>query len=112
MLENQFGAQFHPVPLPDYKEYPLDEMRARAQNFHDFAVRRHTVRDFSTRPVPRDIIEQCILTAGTAPNGANHQPWHFSVIGDPGVKKRIRVAAVQTGDIAVIIELVLEGELT
>ena len=68
-------------------------MRARAAEFYDFMRKRHTVRDFSPRPVPRDIIEQCLLAAGTAPNGANHQPWHFAVIGDSSIKKRIREAA-------------------
>ncbi len=51
------------------------------------------MRDFAPRPVPRDIIETCIRAAGTAPNGANHQPWHFAVIGDPALKARIRTAA-------------------
>jgi nitroreductase len=93
MLDDQFGEDFRPVPLPDYSEIPVDEMRARARAFYDRIRRRHTVRDFSDRPVPRDIIETCLLAAGTAPNGANHQPWHFSVIGDPVMKKRIRIAA-------------------
>lgn len=93
MLENQFGEEFRPIPLPDYSELPVDEMRARARAFYDHIRTRHTVRDFSDRPVPRDIIETCLLAAGTAPNGANHQPWHFSVIGDPAMKKRIRDAA-------------------
>ncbi len=86
-------AEHRTIPLPDYVEYPVDEMRARARAFHDRIARRHTVRDFSNRPVPRDIIERCLMAAGTAPNGANHQPWHFAVIGDPAIKHRIRVAA-------------------
>lgn len=84
---------YQPVPLPDYVELPVDEMRARAAAFYEAIARRHTVRDFSPRPVPRDIIETCIRAAGTAPNGANHQPWHFCVIGDAQVKARIRQAA-------------------
>ncbi len=84
---------FEPVPLPDYREYPPEEMRARAEAFRAEIARRHTVRDFSPRPVPRDIIETCLRAAGTAPNGANHQPWHFAVIGDPALKARIRAAA-------------------
>lgn len=84
---------FEPVPLPDYREYPVEEMRARAEAFRADIARRHTVRDFSPRPVPRDIIETCLRAAGTAPNGANHQPWHFAVIGDPALKGRIRAAA-------------------
>jgi iodotyrosine deiodinase len=84
---------FRPVPLPDYREIPVEEMRARATSFYEAIRRRHTVRDFSDRPVPRDIIETCLKAAGTAPNGANHQPWHFCVIGDMAVKRRIREAA-------------------
>lgn len=68
-------------------------MRANATAFYDMIRRRHTVRDFDSRPVPRDIIETCLKAAGTAPNGANHQPWHFAVIGDPAKKKTIRAAA-------------------
>lgn len=84
---------FQPVPLPDYVEYPQEDMRRRAQAFYDEIRRRHTVRDFSDRSVPRDILETCLRAAGTAPNGANHQPWHFSVIGDAGLKRQIRLAA-------------------
>lgn len=84
---------FRPVPLPDYVEYPPDEMARRAEAFRAEISRRHTVRDFSPRPVPRAIIETCLIAAGTAPNGANHQPWHFAVIGDPAIKSRIRAEA-------------------
>lgn len=81
------------IPLTDYKEYPVDEMRQRARSFYEDMKRRRTVRDFSDRSVPREIIEDCICAAGTAPNGANKQPWHFVVVSDPKVKKEIRVAA-------------------
>ena len=74
---------------------PTDEMRRRAKLLYDLMRKRRTVRDFSSKPVPRDIIEQCLLAAGTAPNGANHQPWHFCVISDPTMKKHIRDAAEQ-----------------
>jgi iodotyrosine deiodinase len=84
---------FEPVPLPDYREYPLEDMRLRAEAFRAEIARRHTVRDFAPRPVPQDIIETCIRAAGTAPNGANHQPWHFAAISNPEVKARIRQAA-------------------
>jgi nitroreductase len=57
--------------------------------------RRRTVRHFSERPVPREIIEECLLTAGSAPNAANLQPWHFVVVSDPQTKHEIRVAAEQ-----------------
>ena len=80
-------------PLEGYEEYPVEEMKARSRAFYEDLRRRRTVRDFSDRPVPKDVIEQCLLTAGTAPNGANKQPWHFVVVGDPGLKKKIREAA-------------------
>ncbi len=81
------------IPLPDWQEMTSDAMQAAAAGFLAEVRRRHTVRDFDTRPVPREIIETCVLAAGTAPNGANHQPWHFAVIGDPARKRRIRAAA-------------------
>jgi len=80
-------------PLPDYRAYPPDEMEARARAFHEDLRRRRTVRDFAPTPVPRAVIEQALLAAGTAPSGANLQPWHFTVIEDPAVKRRIREAA-------------------
>ena len=81
------------VPHEAYVEYPVEEMRQRAAEFYAEMRRRRTVRDFSDRPVPRDIVESCLAAAGTAPNGANLQPWHFVVVSDPAVKRRIRVAA-------------------
>ena len=81
------------VRLESWVEYPPAEMARRAADFRREVSRRRTVREFSARPVPRGIIEECIRAAGTAPNGANHQPWHFVVVSDPEVKARIRVAA-------------------
>ncbi len=81
------------IPLPGYREYPVDEMMRRAHEFHAELKRRRTVRDFSSRPVPRAIIDDCLRTATTAPSGANLQPWHFVVVGDPETKRRIRVSA-------------------
>jgi len=81
------------IPLTTYKEYPVEEMEQRALLFYDEVKRRRTVRYFSGRPVPHKIIENCILAAGTAPNGANIQPWHFVVISDPEIKKQIRIGA-------------------
>ena len=81
------------VPLEDYRERPPDEMRARAAAFRAVMARRRTVRRFSGRPVPREVIEECVRAAGTAPSGANMQPWHFVVVSDPAVKRRIREAA-------------------
>ena len=80
-------------PLSSYMEYPVDEMKQRASSFRKEMQRRRTVRQFSDRPVLREIIEECLLAAGTAPNGANLQPWHFVVVSDPKVKHEIRLAA-------------------
>jgi len=81
------------IPLPSYTRLSEDEMKARAEGFRAELQRRRTVRHFSDRPVPRDVIENCLLAAGTAPNGANKQPWHFVVVGDPDIKRQIREAA-------------------
>ena len=81
------------TPLTTYQSYPLAEMQARASTFYDEMRRRRTVREFSDRPVPRSVIEACLRTAGTAPSGANQQPWHFVAVSDPVVKSRIRQAA-------------------
>lgn len=80
-------------PLLNYREYPAAEMQHRARAFYADIARRRSVRDFDSRPIPDGIIENCLLAAGTAPSGANQQPWHFSVITSPAVKKRIREAA-------------------
>jgi nitroreductase len=80
-------------PLPDYREYSPEEMKRRAAGFYADVRRRRTVRHFSSRPVPRTVIADCLLAAGTAPNGANLQPWHFAVVSDPSIKKRIREEA-------------------
>ena len=82
-------------PLSTYTEYPVEEMRQRAIAFRKDMQRRRTVRHFSDRPVPREVIEECLITAGTAPNGANLQPWYFVVVSDPRVKHEIRIAAEQ-----------------
>lgn len=81
------------IPLTSYEEYPPNEMLERAEAFYELIKSRRTVREFSERPVDRKVIEQCILAAGTAPNGANKQPWHFAVVSDPDIKKKIRKAA-------------------
>ncbi len=81
------------VPLSGYQEYPEEDMRRRAREFYEKASRRRTVREFSDRAVPREVLDACLLTAGTAPSGANMQPWHFVVVTDASVKSRIRVAA-------------------
>lgn len=81
------------LPLSDYIEYPVPEMQTRAAEFYADIKRRHSIRDFSDRPVPKDIIDNCLRSAGTAPSGANHQPWHFAVIGSPEVKREVREKA-------------------
>ncbi|MEP3479965.1 MAG: nitroreductase family protein [Fuerstiella sp.] len=85
------AAQF--VPHDDYVEYPVEEMRKRAAEFYSGIKRRRTVREFSDRPVPQDIIETCLLSAGTAPSGANLQPWQFVVVSDPSIRKTLQVEA-------------------
>lgn len=81
------------VPLTTYREYPVEEMRRRARAFRDELRRRRTVREFSDRPVDLEVVRDCLAAAATAPNGANQQPWHFVIVGDPAVKKRIREEA-------------------
>ena len=81
------------IPLTTYREYPPEEMRRRAEEFRADLERRRTVRQFSDQPVAREVIEECLRAAGTAPSGAHMQPWHFAVTGDPALKHRIREAA-------------------
>lgn len=80
-------------PLTGYFEYSQPEMCRRAKQFYEDIKRRRTIRDFSDRPVPMEIINHCLLAAGTAPNGANLQPWHFAIVRDPKIKSEIREAA-------------------
>jgi nitroreductase len=80
------------IPLP-FEEYPEPEMRRRAAEFYEEMKRRRSVRAFADRPVPRQVIEDCLAAAATAPSGANQQPWHFVVVADPEVKRQIRLAA-------------------
>jgi nitroreductase len=79
--------------LSTYRAYPPEEMVDRARAFYETIRRRRTVRDFSDRPVPREVIEYALMAAGTAPSGANLQPWHFAVITSPQTKRRIREEA-------------------
>jgi iodotyrosine deiodinase len=81
------------VPWDSYREYPSEEMRRRAASFRADLQRRRSVRSFSSRPVPREIIVDCLATAVSAPSGANLQPWHFAAVNDPATKQRIRAAA-------------------
>jgi len=81
------------VPLTTHLELPPQEMQERVDAFEAHLQRRRTVRMFSDRPVPRSIIEKCILAAGTAPSGAHQQPWHFVAVQDPAIKAALRAAA-------------------
>ncbi len=80
------------VPL-DFRSFPEGEMLARVREFYQDLNRRRTVREYSDRPVPCEILQQAILAAGTAPSGAHKQPWTFVLVGDPAVKAKIREAA-------------------
>ncbi len=93
MTHNRPHAPFAQEPLPAYREYPQPQMIDRAQAFQADLARRRSVRDFDSRAVPREVIEACLLAAGTAPSGANQQPWFFSVITSADHKKRVRDAA-------------------
>ncbi len=76
-----------------FRELDTELMRERAEAFYRQMSSRRSVRDFSDRAVSRDVIEQCLLTAGTAPSGANRQPWHFAVVSNPELKRKIRLGA-------------------
>ena len=82
--------------LTDYYEYPQEEMKKRSAEFYVEMKRRRTVRQFSNRPVPREIIDDCLKTAATAPSGANMQPWSFVVVTDAVLKRQIRKEAEKT----------------
>jgi iodotyrosine deiodinase len=93
MMYRKGEVSYQALPLPDRVQ--LDEAggQARVVDFLAFLRKRHSVRDYSTKPVPESVIEACIAAAGTAPSGANHQPWHFVAISDPAMKARIREGA-------------------
>lgn len=85
--------KYEALALPDRMNMSDDEMQVAADAFYDKMKRRHSVRDFTDRDVSKSVIEKCIQAAGTAPSGANHQPWHFIAISNPDVKHEIRLAA-------------------
>lgn len=86
-MQHRFTQYVRPKDLSDL------EMMKVAESFYEFMAMRRTIRTFSDKDVPQKLIDDCILTAGTAPSGANQQPWHFSVVRDSAVKKEIREAA-------------------
>ena len=87
------NIDFVTVDLPHRADLTDAQMRQAADAFLERMRQRHSVRDFSDRAVERAVIETAILAAGTAPSGANHQPWHFAAVSDPALKRRIRAAA-------------------
>ena len=84
---------FLQIPVPKLPRYTSDEMQLRSRNFFKSLSIRRTIRNFSDKPIKREVIETCIRAAGTAPSGANMQPWHFVLISNPTIKKQIRIAA-------------------
>ncbi|NDU99652.1 nitroreductase family protein [Pseudoroseicyclus tamaricis] len=86
-------VSYQPLPLPDRVQVAPEVALAQARAFRDYMGKRHSVRAFSGRAVPREVIEAIVATAGSAPSGANHQPWHFAAISDPAMKAQIRAAA-------------------
>ena len=84
---------YEALPLPDRSDLTDADRLGVAKAHYEHMRKRHSVRDFTDQPVERAVIETCIRTAGTAPSGANHQPWHFVAIAQPEAKHRIRLAA-------------------
>lgn len=81
------------IPLNGFIQYSEIDMINRSKIYYEQIRTRRTIRDFSDKPVSKQVIENCIKAAGTAPSGANLQPWHFVVVSDPIIKKKIRIAA-------------------
>lgn len=81
------------IPLQTFHYFTVEEMNKRAADFYLEMKRRRTIRHFSNSPVPLEIIENCLKAAGTAPSGANLQPWHFVIVQDSATKRQIRIAA-------------------
>jgi iodotyrosine deiodinase len=92
LKNNSWGHLYTDMKL-QFREFDPGEMRERAEAFYQQMHTRRSVRDFSGRAVPMDVIEQCLLTAGSAPSGANRQPWHFAVVSKPELKREIRLGA-------------------
>ena len=86
-------VSYQALALPDRVQLDPQASIAAAQDFLAYLRKRHSVRQFSDRAVPQAVIAACIAAAGTAPSGANHQPWHFAAISNPAMKAQIRAAA-------------------
>jgi len=87
------SKDYQALALPDRVQLPEADSLAAAEGYLAYMRKRHSVRDYSRQPVPEAVITACIAAAGTAPSGANRQPWHFVAISDPAMKARIRAAA-------------------
>lgn len=87
------ALDYKPLALPDRRDFSGPEMLQRAKAFYEDVRTRHTVRQFQERPVDRAVIATCVQAAGTAPSGANQQPWHFAAISSAEIKRQIRLAA-------------------
>ena len=85
--------EYAAVTLPDRIDMTDAERIAAAKAHYAYMLKRHSIRDFAPTPVPRDVIDACVLAAGSAPSGANHQPWHFAAISSAEVKHKIRLAS-------------------
>ena len=86
-------AETRPMRPLEFERLPEEEMRSRAESFLTIMRGRRSVRAFSDRPVPLDVVERCIETAAQAPSGAHKQPWTFALVTDPALKRQIREAA-------------------
>ena len=83
----------YPFVAYSHESYSEEEMLFRSKVFYDWMNKRRTVRDFSEKAIPKEVIENIILTASTAPSGAHKQPWTFCIVSDPSIKSDIRKAA-------------------
>ena len=84
---------YEPLALPDRVQLSPDQATKASKDFLAYMQKRHSVRDYANTPVPRELIENIIATAASAPSGANRQPWHFVAVADPDMKAQIRAAA-------------------
>lgn len=84
---------YKPLALPDRVQLSPDQATKASKDFLAYMKKRHSVRDYANTPVPREVIENIIATAASAPSGANRQPWHFVAVADPDMKAQIRAAA-------------------
>ena len=86
-------SSYDHIPLEGFPDLSSEEMLSQSEEFLTQIKRRRTVRDFSSDTIPEEVIRNCILAAGSAPSGANMQPWHFVAVQNPAVKQQIREGA-------------------